>query len=276
MQPEFNHNEEKAHFVGFRVNRNVIYSPDKKKLPIDYTAKCPAFYLPQNKTKRQERVSVLRFITYQKFVDAIQKSRLQNEYIDDNIPSLSSYCSKSKTRGMYRKRVSWLTTKMPVTIRGLKKRRYTAEDVIIMCIIRAVFGDSYAKIAGDFSGDISAWAVRDAVQRKFPYMIKYEGVRFPRDVVYIEDVEDVTAETIEEKVDRNLRAGSLLHVLSTLTEREQSVLDHRFGLTNGYSMTLEEVAKKFDTTRERIRQIEAKALRKLRHPSRAHLLKGFL
>ena len=65
-------------------------------------------------------------------------------------------------------------------------------------------------------------------------------------------------------------------VLETLQEREQEVLELRFGLVDGTSHTLEEVGKKFNVTRERIRQIEAKALRKLRHPSRAKKLKDFL
>ncbi len=68
----------------------------------------------------------------------------------------------------------------------------------------------------------------------------------------------------------------LTEVLDTLTEREQKVLILRFGLDDGRARTLEEVGKEFDVTRERIRQIEAKALRKLRHPSRSKKLKDFL
>ena len=68
----------------------------------------------------------------------------------------------------------------------------------------------------------------------------------------------------------------LVEVLSTLTEREQKVLRLRFGLDDGRSRTLEEVGKEFNVTRERIRQIEAKALRKLRHPSRSRKLKDYL
>lgn len=68
----------------------------------------------------------------------------------------------------------------------------------------------------------------------------------------------------------------LIEVLDTLTEREQKVLRLRFGLDDGRARTLEEVGKKFDVTRERIRQIEAKALRKLRHPSRSKKLKDYL
>ena len=65
-------------------------------------------------------------------------------------------------------------------------------------------------------------------------------------------------------------------VLSTLTDREAKVLKLRFGLEDGRSRTLEEVGKEFDVTRERIRQIEAKALLKLRHPSRSKKVKDFL
>ncbi len=68
----------------------------------------------------------------------------------------------------------------------------------------------------------------------------------------------------------------LVEVLSTLTEREQKVLRLRFGMDDGRARTLEEVGKEFNVTRERIRQIEAKALRKLRHPSRSRKLKDYL
>jgi RNA polymerase primary sigma factor len=67
----------------------------------------------------------------------------------------------------------------------------------------------------------------------------------------------------------------LQEVLTTLTDRERQVLDNRFGLTDGYSRTLEEVGKQFNVTRERIRQIEAKALRKLRHPTRCASWRAF-
>jgi len=65
-------------------------------------------------------------------------------------------------------------------------------------------------------------------------------------------------------------------VLDTLTNREKRILELRFGIEDGRSRTLEEVGKEFDVTRERIRQIEAKALRKLRHPSRSNKLRDFL
>ena len=65
-------------------------------------------------------------------------------------------------------------------------------------------------------------------------------------------------------------------MLSTLTPREEKVLKLRFGIEDGRTRTLEEVGKQFHVTRERIRQIEAKALRKLRHPSRSKKLRDFL
>ncbi|MBQ2753452.1 MAG: sigma-70 family RNA polymerase sigma factor, partial [Firmicutes bacterium] len=68
----------------------------------------------------------------------------------------------------------------------------------------------------------------------------------------------------------------LIEVLDTLTEREEKVLRLRFGLDDGRARTLEEVGKEFQVTRERIRQIEAKALRKLRHPSRSKKLRDYL
>ena len=75
---------------------------------------------------------------------------------------------------------------------------------------------------------------------------------------------------------QTLLKEQLIDILGTLTKREEKVLRLRFGLEDGRSRTLEEVGKEFDVTRERIRQIEAKALRKLRHPSRSKKLKDFL
>ena len=87
---------------------------------------------------------------------------------------------------------------------------------------------------------------------------------------------DTSAENPSEMTAYSMLRERLHEVLDTLTERERQVLDHRFGLTDGYSRTLEEVGKQFNVTRERIRQIEAKALRKLRHPTRMRKLEGFL
>jgi RNA polymerase primary sigma factor len=89
-------------------------------------------------------------------------------------------------------------------------------------------------------------------------------------------IEDKTAENPSEMTAYSLLRDRLKDVLETLTEREQEVLKLRFGLQDGYSRTLEEVGRKFNVTRERIRQIEAKALRKMRHPTRLRKLEGFL
>jgi len=89
-------------------------------------------------------------------------------------------------------------------------------------------------------------------------------------------IEDKSAENPSDMTSYSLLKDKLSDVLDSLTERERKVLELRFGLGDGYSRTLEEVGKQFKVTRERIRQIEAKALRKLRHPSRSHRLRAFL
>ncbi len=89
-------------------------------------------------------------------------------------------------------------------------------------------------------------------------------------------IEDKAAENPSELTSYSLLKDKLGDVLSSLTERERKVLELRFGLGDGYSRTLEEVGRQFRVTRERIRQIEAKALRKMRHPTRIRHLAGFL
>ncbi len=89
-------------------------------------------------------------------------------------------------------------------------------------------------------------------------------------------IEDKGAENPSEMTAFSMLKDRLKDVLNTLNEREQAVLNLRFGLQDGYSRTLEEVGRQFSVTRERIRQIEAKALRKLRHPTRIRKLDGFL
>jgi RNA polymerase primary sigma factor len=89
-------------------------------------------------------------------------------------------------------------------------------------------------------------------------------------------LEDKSAENPSDVTSYSLLKERLGDVLTTLTERERKVLELRFGLGDGYSRTLEEVGKRFKVTRERIRQIEAKALRKMRHPTRIRQLQGFL
>ena len=89
-------------------------------------------------------------------------------------------------------------------------------------------------------------------------------------------IPDEAASEPSEAASFTLLKEQLVDVLSTLTPREEKVLKLRFGIEDGRTRTLEEVGKEFNVTRERIRQIEAKALRKLRHPSRARHLRGFI
>ena len=89
-------------------------------------------------------------------------------------------------------------------------------------------------------------------------------------------VEDSDSPAPSETASFSLLREQLCNILHTLTPREEQVIKLRFGLEDGRPRTLEEVGKKFDITRERIRQIEAKALRKLRHPSRSKTLKDYL
>ena len=95
----------------------------------------------------------------------------------------------------------------------------------------------------------------------------------PVSCIYIEDeaaenpVETATQEMLRERIDQ---------VLKTLTYREREIIKLRYGLGDGYTYTLEEVGRIFKVTRERVRQIEAKAVRKLQHPVRSRQLEGFL
>lgn len=94
------------------------------------------------------------------------------------------------------------------------------------------------------------------------------GDLYPRELICEDD--------IEEKVSYIMMSEQLHEVLETLTEREQRVLELRYGLKGGEAKTLEEVGNAFNVTRERVRQIEAKALRKLRHPSRSRKLRDYI
>ena len=89
-------------------------------------------------------------------------------------------------------------------------------------------------------------------------------------------IEDKTAENPSEITGFHILKGKLGEVLNGLNERERRILELRYGLMDGYPRTLEEVGQQYEVTRERIRQIEAKALRKLRHPTRKRKLEGFL
>jgi RNA polymerase primary sigma factor len=102
------------------------------------------------------------------------------------------------------------------------------------------------------------------------------GVGEDDDATFGDFIEDRNAEDPADLTSYSLLRERLQKVLASLGERERKVLELRFGLLDGYARTLEEVGKQFNVTRERIRQIEAKALRKMRHPTRLRLLHGFL
>jgi RNA polymerase primary sigma factor len=89
-------------------------------------------------------------------------------------------------------------------------------------------------------------------------------------------IHDSAAPTLFDSASRELLKEQVEGVLLTLSDRERRVLEERFGLKDGKPKTLEEVGRMFAVTRERIRQIEAKALRKLRHPSRGNKLRDYL
>ena len=94
---------------------------------------------------------------------------------------------------------------------------------------------------------------------------------------HLEDfIQDEDAGVPVDEAGRQLLRRELLHVLKSLTPREERVIALRFGLEDGRARTLEELGREFNVTRERVRQIEAKALRKLRHPSRAKRLRDYL
>ncbi len=89
-------------------------------------------------------------------------------------------------------------------------------------------------------------------------------------------IEDESQQTPSESVSQEMLAQRIEHVLKTLTYREREILKLRYGIGDGYTYTLEEVGRIFKVTRERVRQVEAKALRKLQHPVRARKLQGFV
>jgi len=96
------------------------------------------------------------------------------------------------------------------------------------------------------------------------------------DTCFGDFIEDKSADDPSDMTAISLLKDKIRDVLDSLTPREREVLEQRFGLKDGYSRTLEEVGRQFQVTRERIRQIEAKALRKMRHPTRIRQLEGFL
>ena len=89
-------------------------------------------------------------------------------------------------------------------------------------------------------------------------------------------IEDDTAESPVESAGQEMLKDRIEEVLKTLTYREREIIKLRYGIGDGYTYTLEEVGRIFKVTRERVRQVEAKAVRKLQHPVRSRRLEGFL
>jgi len=124
--------------------------------------------------------------------------------------------------------------------------------------------------------EISSDKVREIVKvSRFPISLD-SPINEEQDSPLGDSIEDKTALLPIDAASKQLFKEQIEDVLHTLTPREQRIIQLRFGLEDGRSRTLEEVGKEFNVTRERIRQIEAKALRKLRHPSRSRKLKDYL
>ena len=124
-------------------------------------------------------------------------------------------------------------------------------------------------------GDITAKKVEEIQLMSFDTTSLETQIGDEGDTTLGDFVEDKNAISPEQYAYREQLKESLRDVLSTLTEREENVIRMRFGLDNGQPMTLEEVGQKFGVTRERIRQIEAKAIRKLKHPTRLNKLASY-
>ena len=133
---------------------------------------------------------------------------------------------------------------------------------------------AWAKEERDCEAMDMLWKVRESL-RFLPTLFPWYANRWKDDSHLGDFIQDETILGPEESASYTALQEQILKLLDTLTDREKRVLILRFGLEDGRTRTLEEVGKEFNVTRERIRQIEAKALRKLRHPSRARLLKGY-
>ena len=135
--------------------------------------------------------------------------------------------------------------------------------------------DPLAEEIAEKMGDISAEKVREIQLMSFDTTSLETQIGDEGDTTLGDFVEDKNAISPEQYAYREQLKESLREVLSTLTEREENVIRMRFGLDNGQPMTLEEVGQKCGVTRERIRQIEAKAIRKLKHPTRLNKLASY-
>jgi RNA polymerase primary sigma factor len=131
------------------------------------------------------------------------------------------------------------------------------------------------EISEELEGKWSANRIREIQQIALDPLSLEKPVGEEEDSHVGDFIEDKDNESPYEYANRSMETERINEVLSQLTDREARVIRLRYGLEDGRTHTLEEVGKEFNVTRERIRQIEAKALKKLRHPARAKLLKDF-
>ena len=152
----------------------------------------------------------------------------------------------------------------------LAHARYMAEGhpVIVESFRRKTFYASYTEPKIDSRDDLLERSYQSALEQA-----QSSGINPNKRFFFLEDTSVVSP---SEATGYSILKDKMNEVLGTLTEREKRVLIQRFGLADGKPKTLEEVGVEFNVTRERIRQIEAKALRKMRHPTRSKQLKAFL
>lgn len=162
------------------------------------------------------------------------------------------------------------TIRLPVHLTERLMQIVRTERLLVQKLGRAPRDAELARAAGVKVGELRR--LRAAATR--PTSLQ-AAVGDDGDTSFADFVPDTTAENPAEAADATLLRERLREVLGTLAEREREVLVYRYGLVDGYSRTLEEVGRIFNVTRERVRQIEARALRRLRHPSRLKPLKEY-
>lgn len=162
----------------------------------------------------------------------------------------------------------------------LKENGYIGEtDVMEEEVIRDLLQNKYYFTNEQIDDVLNLVTPLESFEDSFSMFLMYNDVFEKHDFELEEKVQIpevlISDNDIEEQVAENTLMVQLTEIIGTLTEREQEIIKHRYGLMGYREKTLEEIGVKYKVSRERIRQIEAKALRKLRHPSRARKIKGF-
>ena len=125
--------------------------------------------------------------------------------------------------------------------------------------------------------DIEEGSVNDIINASREYISFDAPIMFDKKERFLSEIlKDISFQEPEEKLVDDALKDAILMALKTLTEKEQTVIKYRYGLDGNEPMSLKEIGKRFNLTKERIRQIEKKAIRRLRHPSRSDALKAFL